>query len=139
MKIIFQKSAKRLIYNQWKERFHHHWQSMKQPQDWMVFNMGQESYRRSRGSMLTRYWAAEANHMKPSYSITGTDFRKIQFKVHIKVWLVSHWLKGATKEATTLRPKFLFLAWKLFLRPLYMIGLNLLFPTILNFSIFDTK
>ena len=64
--------------NQWKERYHHHWQSMRQQQDKMVFNMGQGSYRRSRGSMLIRFWAAGANHMKLFYSITGTDFRKLR-------------------------------------------------------------
>ena len=85
---FFENWPKDWFYNQWKEKFHHHWQSMKQQQDLMVFNTGQELYRRSRGSMRTRYWAAEANHMKLFYSITGTDFRKLNSR---SVWF-SNWV-----------------------------------------------
>ena len=76
------------FYDQWKEKYRHHWQSMRQQQDKMVFNMGQGSYRRSRGSMLIRFWAAGANHMKLFYSITGTDFRKLKTKDNPFIWKI---------------------------------------------------
>ena len=58
----------------------------------------------------------------------------------LKINFWSIWVNNvSSKGGTPLRPIKFFCALKFFSRPIYMKELNLLFPTIPNFSLFDTE